>query len=197
MGADTHNLTHLMTQKNILWTGVFYHSMENCVVLTTRTGAEIRSCIIGTLGETIYKVDYLITVNQNWETTYVEMKSQLTGTVQSVILQQAIAGIWTVDGHPSDKFHECIDIDISLTPFTNSLPINRLKMNVQEEREINVLYIDVLGREVKQVQQKYTRLSELEYKFENIPNDFEAIIQVDRSGLVVSYPGLFERTAMK
>jgi len=186
-----------MTQQNILWTGIFYHSLENCVVSVTGTGAEIRSCIVGSHGDTIYKVDYLITVNRNWETAYVEMKSQLNGTIHSSIFQRALPGNWEIDGYPSDQFRGCIDIDISLTPFTNSLPINRLKLDMHEERQINVLYIDILGREVKEVRQKYTRLSELEYKYENVPNDFEAIIQVDRSGLVVNYPGLFERTAIK
>ena len=33
-----------------------------------------------------------------------------------------------------------------------------------------------------------------EYKFENVPNDFEAIITVDEWGLVVNYPELFVRT---
>lgn len=186
-----------MMQQNILWTGVYYHSLENCILSAAGTGAEITSCIIGSHEDTIYKVDYRITVNRNWETMSVEIRSQLTGIIQSLRFQQPTPGNWTIDGHPSGQYRGCIDIDIALTPFTNSLPIKRLKLDVHEERPIDVLYFDILGGEVKQVRQKYTRLSELEYKFENVPNDFEAIIRVDRSGLVVSYPGLFERTALK
>jgi hypothetical protein len=65
-----------------------------------------------------------------------------------------------------------------------------------EKRLVNVLYVDVFKQEIKPVQQHYTRLSKDEYKYENVPNDFEAVITVDHSGLVVSYPGLFVRTAM-
>jgi uncharacterized protein len=43
------------------------------------------------------------------------------------------------------------------------------------------------------VQQKYTRLSPTNYKYENVPNDFESVIAVDDLGLVVEYPGLFKR----
>ncbi|PRD47727.1 putative glycolipid-binding domain-containing protein [Sphingobacterium haloxyli] len=42
-------------------------------------------------------------------------------------------------------------------------------------------------------EQKYWRLSAEKHKYENVPNDFEAIITIDKSGLVVSYPELFER----
>jgi hypothetical protein len=197
MGSDAFNAMPPMIQQNILWTGVYYHSLENCFISVTTSWAEIRSCIVGGHEDTIYKVDYLIKVNRNWETMYVKIRSQMAGTIHSFLFQQTIPGNWTIDGHPSDEFRGCSDIDISLTPFTNSLPIKRLKLNVHEERQIDVLYFDILGRDVKRVRQKYTRLSELEYKFENVPNDFEAIIQVDQSGLVVSYPGLFERTMMK
>jgi hypothetical protein len=58
-----------------------------------------------------------------------------------------------------------------------------------------VIYLDLLAQEVSPVRQKYTRLSQLEYQYENVPNDFEAKIQVDESGLVVDYPSLFVRSA--
>jgi uncharacterized protein len=66
-----------------------------------------------------------------------------------------------------------------LTPFTNTLPINRLKLAEKQHEQIPVLYLDILGGQAVAVQQKYTRLSP---------------ISVDASGLVVKYPGLFERT---
>jgi hypothetical protein len=81
-----------------------------------------------------------------------------------------------------------------LTPFTNTLPINRLKLSEKEGEQIMVLYVDVLGRKIMPVRQKYTRLSQNSYKYENVPNDFEAVIAVDELGLVVDYPGLFKRT---
>ncbi len=93
-----------------------------------------------------------------------------------------------------NEFKGCIDIDISLTPFTNSLPINRLQWRLNKPQQIKVLFLDILSQEILAVQQRYTKLSETEYKFENVPNDFEAIINVDDSGMVVNYPELFVRT---
>ena len=92
-------------------------------------------------------------------------------------------------------FKGCIDIDISLTPLTNSLPINRLQLKQNEAQEIKVIYFDLLAQQIKPATQKYTRLKDLSYRYENVPNDFEAVIQVDASGFVADYPTLFMRTA--
>lgn len=104
-------------------------------------------------------------------------------------------GNWTTGGNPADEFQGCIDIDIPLTPFTNTLPINRLKLIPESSRQIRVLYLDVLEQRISAVKQQYTRLSDTEYQYENVPNDFEATITVDASGFVVDYPQLFVRTA--
>jgi hypothetical protein len=56
-------------------------------------------------------------------------------------------------------------------------------------------YIPADTLEVFADEQIYTRLSEREYRFESGEGDeyFTADIMVDEDGLVVDYPGLFER----
>ena len=106
-------------------------------------------------------------------------------------------GNWICNGEKDDQFSGCIDVDIPLTPFTNSLPIRRLKLKEKESKEIRVIYCEILENRVKPVRQKYTCISASEYKYENVPNDFEATIRVDGSGFVIDYPQLFERSAIR
>jgi hypothetical protein len=181
-------------QKNILWTGIEYHSLENCIVTITDKGSEINSFIIGTYTNELYRIEYRIRTNQYWETTFFEIKSQLYNTVEIIDFRKEGKDSWYVNGQPDGKFNGCIDIDISLTPFTNTLPINRLTLSEKEGEQIKVLYVIVLRRKMMPVQQKYTKLSQTDYKYENVPNDFESVIVVDDLGLVVKYPGLFKRT---
>ena len=181
-------------QKNVLWTGIEYHSLENCILTITDNGSAINSSIIGAYANELYRIEYRIRTNQYWETTFFEIKSQLHNTVEIIDFRKEGKERWYVNGQPDTKFNGCIDIDISLTPFTNTLPINRLNLSEKEGEQITVLYVDVLGRKMMPVQQKYTRLSQTDYKYENVPNDFESVIAVDDWGLVVKYPGLFERT---
>ena len=181
-------------QKNILWTGIEYYSLENGILTISDKGSEINSTIVGKYVNALYKIEYHIRTNQFWETAFLEIKTQVHNTMESISLRREGNGNWYVNGQPDEKFNGCIDIDISLTPFTNTLPINRLKLSEKEEKQIKVLYVDVLGRKMMPAQQKYTRLSPTDYKYENVPNDFESVISVDDLGLIVEYPGLFKQT---
>jgi hypothetical protein len=181
-------------QKNILWTGIEYHSLENCILTIMDKGSEINSFVIGAYANELYRIAYRIRTNQYWETIFCEITSQIYSTVEMIEFRREGKESWYVNGRPDENFNGCIDIDISLTPFTNTLPINRLHLSEKEGKQIKVLYVDVLGRKMIPVQQKYTRLSQTDYKYENVPNDFEAVIAVDHLGLVVNYPGLFKRT---
>jgi uncharacterized protein len=182
-------------QTNILWTGREYYSLENCLINTTGQGSEISSVIVGKYEGKIYRVDYAIRTNQDWETVFVEISGRCNDSTEHLIFEGDGKGNWSKNGKPATKFMGCLDVDIPLTPFTNSLPINRLKLRNNEEREMKVIYVDLLERQIKMVQQKYTRLSDKEYHYENVPNDFEAKITVDELGFVIDYPSLFVRTA--
>src|SRR3954451_4677982 len=182
-------------QTNLLWTGREYYSLENCFVKTTIKGIEINSIIIGKYNSKIYRVEYEIKTNKKWETVFVEVKSINGNKVKHLRFENDGKGNWYENGKQADLFKGCVDIDIALTPFTNTLPINRLALSSGMEQQIQVIYFDVLKHRVKRVPQKYIRLSDTEYRYENVPNDFEAKIKVDEQGFVVDYPPLFERIA--
>lgn len=103
---------------------------------------------------------------------------------------------WIVNGQVRPDLKNCTDIDISITPFTNSLPINRLRLDLNKPQPIEVLYIDVPENSIRASRQRYTRKSGTVYNFQTIPNDFEADIIVDNDGFVVHYPQLFERVEL-
>jgi len=180
-------------QTNILWAGTAYHSLENCVLTHNDEGIDVNSVIVGAHDDKIYKVDYSMKTNLNWECIFFEVTTQLSDKKEAINYHSDGRGNWTKNGVPLNEFKGCIDIDISLTPFTNSLPINRLQWELNNPQQINVLFLDILSQEILAVQQRYTKLSNTEYKFENVPNDFEAVITVDEYGMVVNYPDLFMR----
>jgi len=182
-------------QTNLLWTGREYYSLENCLVNTTDEGTVINSLIVGKYKETIYRVEYEIYTNKDWQVVSFALSGMHNDQTLHWKLESDGNGHWTKEGRPADEFKGCIDIDIPLTPFTNSLPINRLKLKQGSAQQIRVLYLDVLEQRISVVRQQYMRLSDTEYHYENIPNDFEATITVDASGFVVDYPQLFVRTA--
>jgi uncharacterized protein len=182
-------------QRNLLWTGREYYSLENCLVDETESGVEITSVIVGAYQNMIYRVDYTLKTTKTWETIFLKVDTQHRNQRQHLTFQANGKGNWIVNGQAEQKLDGCFDVDIPLTPFTNSLPINRLKLTHDQEQQIKVIYCDLLYNNVTAVTQKYVRLSETIYHYQNVPNDFEAKIEVDQYGFVVDYPELFVRTS--
>jgi len=91
------------------------------------------------------------------------------------------------------QFNNCTDIDISITPFTNTLPIDRLNLLAGSSKEETVLYINLPSPECMPVKQRYTNLGGKIYKYENLDSGFTSNIDLDEDGYVVNYPGIWCR----
>jgi hypothetical protein len=103
-------------------------------------------------------------------------------------------GSWSDDSGARDEFRGAIDVDISATPFTNTLPIRRLKLGTMQSADINTVYINLPELRVTTDAQRYTCLDPGRlYRYESLGGDFVRDIEVDSDGLVVTYPGLFRR----
>jgi uncharacterized protein len=167
-----HIFPSCIMQANILWTGREYyslekfHSLENCICDFGDKGNRIESTIVGFYRQQLYKVEYVIETNARWETTSVILSSQLNGKRSVHRYDGDGKGNWKKDGKSVSDFNGCIDVDISITPFTNTLPIRRLGLAVHESAEITVMYLDILQQDFKPVRQKYDRRSGTEYKYE-------------------------------
>jgi uncharacterized protein len=101
---------------------------------------------------------------------------------------------WKDDNGPRPGFNGCRFVDVSLSPITNSMPINALPFKKDDRQVIDVAYINGFTLEAHRVQQYYTKTGDNTYLYEDVESpDFMAEITVDRAGLVVEYPGLFTR----
>lgn len=177
--------------KSYHWKGIYYNSIENCAVNIAAHGIVIKSDIIGKHDNTSFNCEYRIETTTEWTTKSFEIRYTLNGISHTISALHETD--WIVNGETRPEFRNCTDIDITLTPFTNSLPINRLKLQNSKPQQIEVLYIDVLKNTFRIAQQQYTKRSASVYNFQNVPNDFEADIIVDNDGFVKHYPELFER----
>lgn len=182
-------------QLNVLWTGREYYSLENCLINLRSEQIEINSTIIGYYQNKIYFAKYFIKTNNKWRTFFVDVKYRINNVENRIRLERKSNTGWLLNNIEEHSLSGCTDVDISVTPFTNTLPVKRLQLAQNEEKKIKVIYINILDKEVKPVIQSYQRISATKYLYQNVPNDFQAEIEVDEFGLVVDYPSLFKRTA--
>jgi len=139
-----------------------------------------------------FVVEYAVSCDETWRTRYVLLVDAASG--RRLELLATGRGHWTDgDGEPLPELRGALDVDISATPFTNTLPIRRLALAVGESAEIVTAFVAVPALTVSSERQRYTRTAQRSYLFESLDADFEREITVDDDGLVLEYPGLFSR----
>ncbi len=87
----------------------------------------------------------------------------------------------------------CTDIDLPITPFTNSIPIRRLRLDVGDDAEVTAAVVDVETLGVVMIRQRYRRLSPRRFEYSNLDSGFTTTFDVDEYGLVHDYPDEFRR----
>jgi len=176
----------------IIWKGIIYNSLEYFTLTRQENIFIVKSKIIGTYEDKMYVVAYNLLIDSEWKVQNFEIEYEVNN-IKKKITGEKIDNRWKMNGLINPTYTDFDFIDISLTPFTNTLPIRNLNLEIGEEQEVNVIYINILDNYTKPLKQKYRKKSERIYKYENVPNDFEADISVDEFGLVIFYPLLFER----
>lgn len=100
---------------------------------------------------------------------------------------------------PIPSLAGCLDVDIGVTPATNTLTIKRLKLQEQASEDIVVAYIPLPAQITGDflpwaAQQRYSCLMlNRKYRYEGIFRGFTADLEVDEHGLVFDYPETFRR----
>ena len=158
---------------------------------TTDRGFEARGDVAATLDGLPLKASYLVETDAAWRTRHVRVEMKGASTLE--ILSDG-AGHWQrPDGVALPELDGCMDPDISMTPFTNTVAIRRLGSQVGTAAEIKVAYILVPELSLRAAPQRYTRLAEQLWRFDGLDIDFTTDITVDEDGFVTDYPDLFRR----
>ena len=138
-----------------------------------------------------FAVRYSIECGPDWLAREVEV-DLIGGT--SVRLTTDGLGNWLKDGVPVAELEGALYPDLTITPFTNTLPIQRLQLKRGESAEIAAAFIELPELNIVRSRQRYTCLEEGgRYLYESLVSGFRREIEVDGQGLVVTYPDLWQR----
>lgn len=142
-----------------------------------------------------HHVTYDLKLGMDWKTK--KVKIYQVGNADPFVVQAEKEDKWYVNGIYDENLDGATNIDMTISPLSNMLPINRVSWNTGERRTFKMVYIDVLKQEVKPLLQVYTYLGDTnEHRiFQYRCRDFETAIVVDHDGWVVEYPGAFLRRA--
>jgi hypothetical protein len=176
------------------WAGM---SSEHLVLTQADDVVTADSVIIGG-GAAPFALRYRIVCDRAWRARSCEI--ELVGSARPLRLVAGGDGGWSDGaGRELPQLRGAIDLDLSATPFTNSLPIRRLGLRPGQAAEINAVYVRIPELAVAADPQRYTCLDGPaldgagRYRYESLDSDFTREIETDADGLVTLYPGLFRR----
>jgi uncharacterized protein len=170
--------------------------LEHLRLRVGESGIEADGVVVGEENGAAFRARYVIRCDPRWRTREL-IVDPLDG---SDPLHLVWEGDWRdASGQLEPELRGCTDVDLSVTPFTNTLPIRRLDLREGASSEISVVYVNVPVMELGTSRQRYTCLERgpggglYRYKDMGKFSGFTAELPVDGEGLVLDYPGIFRR----
>ncbi len=177
--------------RTIRWQAVEGGGLEHLDLRREGDAIAAQSVVLGARGGIAYGLRYSIDLTADWRVRKVDL-SLTTGARLTLISDGA--GQWSdAQGNALAALAGCLWPDISATPFTNTLPIRGLGLDIGQSASIRVLYLPVPSLEPEAVEQRYTRLGENRWLYEGLFRGFSAELDVDADGLLLDYPETFSR----
>jgi len=186
--------------RKIIWSNQSDIGLEHFYLRRGHDEITADGTVIGVEENVAFRIRYQIRCDLKWHVRKVVVKS-LEENEHTIRFVSDGIGNWTNEsGNPVLELTGCVDVDITATPFTNTLPIQRLSLHSGESAEIKVVYFLIPEMQVRVEPQRYTCVETSnaggKYKFESLNGGFTAVITVDADGLVEDYPELFKRVWM-
>jgi uncharacterized protein len=187
-------------ERQVMWSPWTAPGLEHVRVLIQSDGIVADGLILGIVRQQPFRVRYEIRCDLQWQLRAVHV-SLLGDPSRSLHLLTDGEGSWTTErGEDLPSLSGCRDVDISGTPFTNTLPIRRLALPSSASATLRMAYVTIPQLQVEVTEQRYTCMESTSsggrYWFEGLEQGvatFTAELPVDQDGLVMDYPELFRR----
>lgn len=184
--------------RTVFWTPVEGPGLEHLRLRSSGDGFEADGMVLGIDGTTPFRLHYRIATDGAWRTRRVLLQL-ITPDGERVqrLFGDGHSG-WEGDlGAARPDLKGCFDVDISATPFTNTLTISRLRLQPGARADVDVAYVKIPELTVTRAPQSYgcrhltgDGVAGL-YEAYFPASDFRVELPVDADGIVSDYPELF------
>lgn len=193
----------VVLERDVMWKPWVGEGLEHLSLAQGSGGAAADSVVIGVEDGAPFRIRYTVRCDAGWRVRELRVSS-LADDGEGLEMFADGEGRWyTSAGDTMPSLEGCFDVDISATPFTNTLPIRRLGLEAGEFADLEIVYLAVSEMRVEPARQRYTCLEHDDrgglYRYESLDGEFAgfaADLPVDADGLVLDYPGLFRRVRL-
>jgi hypothetical protein len=177
----------------VVWNNFLIDGRDYCGLWHSAEGWLLKGTVVGVLKDhRPLLASYEIQCDENWFTHRVQVDRTLGNDVKTLSLSVEKCSVWRSTGQELREVQGCNDVDLAVTPATNTLPIRRLNLQVGSSESVIAAWVKFPELTVQPLSQRYTRVAQNTYRYES-NTGFSAEIVVDDLGLVTAYSGGWER----
>jgi hypothetical protein len=183
--------------RDLFWEPLEGRGFEHVKIDFATDRAAADGVILFASDDSQFRFQYQIECDANWRVRRVACSVETPSQARLTLTTDG-DGNWFDDRNfRLERLNGCVDIDISATPFTNTIPIKRLRLGPGRSADVAVAYLKVPEMRLEPGKQRYTCLRVLNggsvHRFEHLSNHFAADLEIDSDGLVLDYPQMFQR----
>ena len=182
--------------RTVVWRNLNDPGTEYCRLFHTATGVRLEGHVIVALNHAPLDVQYQVACDMHWRTQAVTVEVSQGALSRRLQITVDHDQTWWANGDEIERLRGCQDVDLAVTPSTNTLPIRRLDLPIGNTDDVVAAWVRFPELELEPLPQSYTRLAKTLYRYESDSGRFTTQLEVDELGLVVRYARGWQREAV-
>ena len=178
--------------RTVVWRRLDSPGADRCALRRVRGGWELEGTAVGAEETGPFEARYRVRCDEAWLARSAEVSLDVAGERTALSLRVDRHGAWFANGAEVVGVHGLVDIDLAITPATNTPPIRRAGR--EGTLEVAVAYVAFPELVVNPVRQRYTHIADGRWRYAR-EGGYDGELEVDDLGLVRRYPGFWERVA--
>src|SRR5262249_42290695 len=134
-----------------------------------------------------FAVAYRVRCDDQERTASASLRVKQGGVRQQCTLERSSAGRWTLNGSEMPQLTGLVDVDLSVTPSTNTPPIRRLHLAIGQRAEVTAAWVKLPSLVIVPLRQTYRRVGSYSYEYEAPELDFAAELECDDDAVIRTY----------
>lgn len=193
--------------RTVLWQRLDAPGLEYCMLQPVDKGWLLQGDAITLLDGHPARVVYQVRVDDAWKTRRLAVDLLVGSNRQRLHVIQGGRRGWRLrpSNTPLPHLDGCTDVDLGLSPVTNTIAIRRLNLDVDASADLRTAWVRFpeTGEGEMTIApraQRYTRIDGRRYHYQSgeigEPFNYSAVLEIDDLGLVTHYERGWERTGM-
>jgi hypothetical protein len=178
---------------SVMWSRHDLPGAEVCTLRRTADGWMLTGSALTAFDSGPAISTYRIECDDQWRTRGVHVSVTRADVRRDLAIACDENGTWTRDGMPEQALRGCIDVDLEVSPCTNTLPLRRCPIGPGQAIEPIAAWVRFPELTIEPLAQRYTCRATGQYLYESHGGRFRSEIATDLHGLVTEYGDLWKR----